>query len=369
MLIASTSAKNSFPFPLFCCCCSESECSAACLRSMQRVLARALRTARSLFSPRMSTPSTFLQYDPQETDEDDAWKPVQGTRVDTNASQKPPTTVTVLTWNVWFERLAQDQRYRALLDTVLDPTRAVDVACFQEVEDNFWETLQAHPAVRASWLISDWEQQRRACWYGTAIIVRKAWLATVGGSATCTLVPYNNSRMGRQLLLAQFSGPGRGAPFLTVGTTHLESMPQDRPQRDGQMRLALECFEDEAPAGSPLVWCGDTNIEAYSELVPMLDAGFTDVLLSANRDAFAGNDSDETLRRTLPTFGTTFPKHMIGDLRARRLDYILSKNVEVMSATRVGDEPLPDVTGDGREGKLYPSDHLGVCTTLRVSAA
>lgn len=304
----------------------------------------------------MLSPSAFLQYDALEAREDDAWKPID--HVQPAAGVSSVQTATVLSWNVWFAKVSQDLRYAALLSTVLDLSLGVDVACFQEVEDNFWEALQEHPVIRSDWLISDWAQQRRNIWYGTAIIVRKGWLAAAGsgGGARVAEHAYANTVLGRQLLVAQFG-------VLTVGTTHLESFPQDGPKRAGQLRAALACFD--AGTGSPVVWCGDSNAEAYAELAPMLDAGFRDALRETGGDAFDG--TEESLFRALPTFSTTFPAETIGDPRPRRLDYILCRDARVLSATRVGDSPIPDATGTGRDGKLYPSDHLGVCATVQLS--
>ncbi|KZV94575.1 DNase I-like protein [Exidia glandulosa HHB12029] len=296
-----------------------------------------------------TVPSSFLHFT------DAAWVTVDS-GFPSSSTGSTTNRVTVLTWNVWFSERAQDLRHSALLNRVLDPALGVDIACFQEVTAAFWDILRAHPSIRSDWIISDWSQQANKNWYGTAMIIRRAWLAARGpGPALdveCTIHPYHKTVLARQLLVAQLSR--NGVPLLTVATTHLEH-PADSDTRKGQMFIALNFFQPDVPT----VWCGDTNVYSYDELFPMLENGFVDTLRAACTDAFKADDtSPETLYTTMPTRGITYPHSK----SPRRIDHVLARHAVILAAGQVGKERIPN-------SEEYPSDHIGVYAVLQLPSS
>lgn len=403
--------------------------------------------------------STFLQFNTQS----DAWTPISTLALDAEPlsvdslptpvsdSAPVPLSATVLSWNVWFSRHEQSARNAALLRTVLEPSAGpssgpqrppVDVACFQEVEGAFWQALRTDERIRAEWLISDWDQQKRSNWYGTVIMLRRSFVVKLATANTtsegsrspsavsetpaaaapaqpllgegacarstkpalqpqsqyidhssvcvdCDILPYANSQMGRQLLIARISRAGadlrpRSADFmpsrdtlLVIATTHLESYHSNDVERREQIDDALGTLG--STTSVPTVWCGDTNIVTYDELKPMLDNGFVDSLRVANPVVFnvTKSESDppadggpptyaatEPLYRSMPTFGTTF-KTPDADKRTKRIDYMLVRGATVQAAALVGDQAIDGVQSEeSLDGKLYPSDHLGIWASM-----
>jgi len=403
--------------------------------------------------------STFLQFNAQS----DAWTPIQNIALDaerlnvdlpatTSSGSAPlPLSATILSWNVWFSRHEQSARNAALLQTVLGPSAGpssgsqrptVDVACFQEVEGAFWQALRSNERIRAEWLLSDWDQQKRSNWYGTVIMLRRSFVISLATTSAgteaprppssfsespqttapappllgeaaragsskpllqdrsrytghssvcidCEILPYANSQMGRQLLVARISRasadlrlpsadsiPGRDT-LLVIATTHLESYDSNDIERREQIDDALGTLS--SAVNVPTIWCGDTNIATYAELKPMLDNGFVDSLRVANPTVFDGvkSESDpsadgalptyeatEPLYRSMPTFGTTF-KTPDADKRSKRIDYMLVRGASVYTAALVGDQAIDGVQSEeSRDGKLYPSDHLGIWASV-----
>ncbi|KAH7105752.1 Endonuclease/exonuclease/phosphatase [Auriculariales sp. MPI-PUGE-AT-0066] len=335
-----------------------------------------------------------------------SWQPASTTIVpaeDASAitsTDQPALQATILTWNVWFSPHEQSARSQALLNSVLDSQLGVDIVCFQEVETKFWQAVLQNEVLRQDWLVSNWAQQQRSNWYGTTVMVRRGFLTRLstsrGGAGAgppikldCEILPYVGSKMGRQLLIARISVPKKGQTggsqagpqsatgasewetILTVTSTHLESYLTDAPQRGEQIQAALSVFGDGSQQPrSTTVWCGDSNIASYDELAELLRSGFVDSLRVAQANKFSasylvGENEAEALYRTLPTFGTTYP--VPDEPIPKRIDYVLVRNADVLTSHRLGDEPVGEVhDSKGRDGRTFPSDHLGVCTVIQL---
>merc|ERR1712032_1328417 len=96
----------------------------------------------------------------------------------------------VVTWNVWFDALAQTVRMDALLREVLHV--APDVACFQEVVSGLADAVRGCSALSAIYDISDGD----VTLHGTMILARK----DLGVVFRQTWLPGD---MGRVLLIAE----------------------------------------------------------------------------------------------------------------------------------------------------------------------
>lgn len=208
-------------------------------------------------------------------------------------------------------------------------------------------------------------------------------------------------------------------PQLRIGTSHFESAPDDTDRRRRQFltaarlltfprmhasvesptfpRRSVDEFENflhsRAAEGGltvedlaevpPSIICGDFNIEGYEELSPLLDGplAFVDTFASAHPPSAPGTDfaaRNQEIYSSHPTFGTTYTEDPVL-VSPKRIDYVLaheggSSKLRVLSAKTVGanvcrvqgeDGELRDgVCAGGKEGKMYPSDHLGVVVEL-----
>jgi endonuclease/exonuclease/phosphatase family metal-dependent hydrolase len=199
----------------------------------------------------------------------------------------------------------------------------------------------------------------------------------------------------RSLLIIDLSLiPGKK---LRIATSHFESLPEDKPIRLRQFKitgnaltlprtlpiLAAEQVTSQVSTPSPqgaenpstgagtnaphAIIVGDTNIYNISELSPLFDPPFD------FRDAYA-LAHDEASPADDHTFGMTFPERW----GTKKIDYVLFRpgdshaqtlvaagiypsSMRPVKAALLGRDPIPNMTyRGGKDGKLYPSDHLGV---------
>ena len=129
------------------------------------------------------------------------WEPV--TFAPSVLSHSPErSALTLVTWNVWFEKLEQEARFGGFLDALFaDPALPVDVIALQEVTPLFHKWLQENFAIRSEWLLTDcWDRNslpiRR---YGNIFLIRKKWAGNVRGWTT----EFPNSKMGRYVELLE----------------------------------------------------------------------------------------------------------------------------------------------------------------------
>ena len=121
------------------------------------------------------------------------------------------------------------------------------------------------------------------------------------------------------------------------------------------------------------VFCGDTNIDTYPELEPLLSAGYVDSWLNTHPD-FA-NSPD--LREVGVTFGTAGLREAGSSINPdgspRRLDYVMARGMKVKKCELVGDELIAKekwATGPEEQKldlEVYVSDHLGVLADVELA--
>ncbi|OQR85928.1 hypothetical protein ACHHYP_11178 [Achlya hypogyna] len=153
-----------------------------------------------------------------------------------HARPTDPTQLRVVTWNVWFDRLAQAQRYEALFAQVL--ALAADVVCLQEVTPQFLAAVEHSVLLQAVYTHSPAPVYP----YGCLILARR----TLEPAFDHVPLP---SRMDRVLIVCRVIG---GA----VGTVHLESLNSPI-VRDEQLRV---CEAALAPFTNAIL-CGDFNFD------------------------------------------------------------------------------------------------------------
>lgn len=179
-----------------------------------------------------------------------------------------------------------------------------------------------------------------------------------------------------------------------MSTVHLDYTPELRKRH---FRIAMDTLSNSSPDKPiPSLVCGDTNIDSYAELQPLLDAGFVDSWIATHPptpDAsdfspFADIATGATntpppeyspdLIRVDPTYGQTGVQ-LPGKARkenVRRLDYLMCRNMNVKGSKLVGTEPIDkdkvNLSFGNEEQKalegvmVWPSDHVGVLVDLEV---
>ena len=176
--------------------------------------------------------------------------------------------------------------------------------------------------------------------YGNSLLVREPLVATDGDRLELGL--------NRCALRAVVALPG-GARVLVV-VTHLHHLGPDEAARDGQAAAIVIWLQD-APAADATILMGDFNADP-AEPAPgrLRAAGFRSAYLEANGAEPAV---------TWPS-GLQAPA-MDTDGEPECLDYIWVRGAVRVAAARLAfDRPHPD------DPTLYPSDHLGIATTLEI---
>ena len=144
-----------------------------------------------------------------------------------------------------------------------------------------------------------------------------------------------------------------------MATLHAESLPHQGDVRAEQFKLAAAWATSER---GPAAVVGDLNVVSLDELRPCEDADLVDAYIAAT-----GRADD--------TFNLTYSKAAHGSSEPKRLDYVFAHDARPVSARLLGNEPLVNEQGEllecleGRDGHVFPSDHLGVEVELELPRA
>jgi endonuclease/exonuclease/phosphatase family metal-dependent hydrolase len=101
------------------------------------------------------------------------------------ASPCPPSprnhisSIRLLTWNIWFDKLSQEQRFSAIIQQIVSLPH-LNIAALQEVTPEFIQLAKAHPQIQREWLLTDYTDEEHGTeveptWYGNIFLVRKGW--------------------------------------------------------------------------------------------------------------------------------------------------------------------------------------------------
>ena len=117
-------------------------------------------------------------------------------------------SVRLVTWNVWFDELHQELRYKSILQE-LKSLPFIDIISLQEVTKSFLSILRADEDIQSTWMVTDpWDDgHQRALhdsdiWYRNMFLVRKKW----GGCARASVNPLPTV-MGRFIVTLEISVP------------------------------------------------------------------------------------------------------------------------------------------------------------------
>lgn len=106
-------------------------------------------------------------------------------------------SIRLATWNIWFDRLHQELRFKSVLQE-LKSLPAVDVIALQEVTESFLSVLREDEEFQSAWLMTDcWDEGHERelqydLWYRNMILVRKDWARCI--SASVKRLPSSMSR-------------------------------------------------------------------------------------------------------------------------------------------------------------------------------
>ncbi|KAI0255017.1 Endonuclease/exonuclease/phosphatase, partial [Lactifluus subvellereus] len=194
------------------------------------------------------------------------WKYAPQAPYDSKASYPPgviPASLTLVTWNVDFTNPHANERLMAALDYLqfhVFPGYREPPPCLillQEIRADAFETLLAHPWVRAYFLVvpgSTAYGWPRGAAYGTVTLVaRNALLA----GSSC--VHFGESRMWRNALVTDvlLGGAEPHARVLRAVNTHLESLPEGTNSRVVQMGVIASLLKEAGTFGG--IVGGDMN--------------------------------------------------------------------------------------------------------------
>ncbi|KDO26517.1 hypothetical protein SPRG_07919, partial [Saprolegnia parasitica CBS 223.65] len=145
-----------------------------------------------------------------------------------------PTRLRLVTWNMWFDPRAQEQRFDALIVDVL--ALNPDVVCLQEVTPQVLSAIEASALLQATYEHSP----EPVCPYGCLILARRALRPKFAN----TPLP---SKMGRSMVTCVVQGHMGTLPDVIIGTVHLESLNAPA-MREAQLRACAAVFLPHANA-------------------------------------------------------------------------------------------------------------------------
>ncbi len=245
-----------------------------------------------------------------------------------------PSSLTLLTWNVWFGKHRFHQRAAALLDEI--EWRAPDVVALQEVTEGLVEVLAGDSRIRARYQLTDVSGATFEG-YGVLLLSKIPFLG-----AGMLALP---SQMGRRLLVGQL------ANGLGVATVHLESTSSCVAERVKQLQIIQQLLSE---ATEDVVLMGDMNFapEAAAENAA-LDPSFVDAW-SKNlfgEPGFSVDCARNELRRRYDDSHTQ-----------KRIDrvFVRSSSWQVQGISLTGTSPLD-------EHGTFVSDHFGLEAVLSSS--
>lgn len=258
-------------------------------------------------------------------------RPIEPRALDGGPFRRPssaPSTLSVLTLNVWFGQ--HEQRLRAQAVTELVERLAPTVLALQEVTAPFLEVFAASPVLRERY----WTSETSFPDYGNLLLSSlpplELHVAELGGSMGRTM-PWGVVALG-------------DGERVAIGAVHLESKRHNAPTRAEQL---TESFARLAPFDHAVL-VGDTN---FDDGEPIEEAALRPEWIDGWRStqpASAPGYTRDTGRNPMAAALRN------GDLVQRRIDRVLvrSPRLRPIRSALVGTEPIAP--------GVWPSDHFGL---------
>lgn len=275
------------------------------------------------------------------------WRPLPESIRFAGASAAYPSTLSVATYNVWFDNVVNDVRYPAIakLVTAMD----ADIVCLQEVNQSFLRHLKADTNVRAAYTCVGIEGEtiRGGAFHDCLMLVNRKTLTVPQGA----LNDLPGTRDQRRLLSARVFGVAeehtQGIRNVTVANAHLEST--GAAYALGARRAQLQFIKGKLPL-SGAIFGGDLNLVTEGETRTPEELGIRDAWTDAGKPA--DTPTSDALYKS-----TCLP---------RRLDRVLYTGdaVRATEASLFGETPLKITQLNQKD--LFLSDHKGVLAELML---
>ncbi|KAK4705583.1 hypothetical protein P7C70_g623, partial [Phenoliferia sp. Uapishka_3] len=282
-------------------------------------------------------------------------------------------SIRCLTYNTYSASPSYTTRQSISLLRVIRSTRA-DLIVLQEVSETL-EALLHREAWARDYVMSTTRGFSEAAGKGNGgggkaggeeavLVMVKKDLMEMGSRCEFERLEVGPAEGGKALVELRLMNAS-GNEQLRLVTSHFSSLPQNAHIRRTQLSLALS-FLTTSPATSSLL-LGDFNNASESEL---------ELLSPFLTDSYTPPSSSTDLFRDSPTYGELYPFFYGGrgaKRKPRRIDRCYyGGSASVRGYELVGREQVRDAGGkriwdrEGAEGRVWPSDHLGVVVTVRL---
>jgi endonuclease/exonuclease/phosphatase family metal-dependent hydrolase len=289
-------------------------------------------------------------------------KPSTSTTISTSLPPNtltPKNTLTLLTYNVWFDSFHFDERMQHIIHETL--ALNPDICCFQEVLPQFASALHSNAELNEKYVMSSFITSG----YGTMTLARREL------SPSFEMVEFP-SHMGRSLLKTTVMVNN---VHVGVGNVHLESLNTEK-TRKKQLEICQKSLKkyDVSLLVGDFNFCSERNfhivpnqplendvlqkvLPEYVDVWPMLhDVGLS--LDSNTEEKDMGYTFDSNVNKMIPVVErmrydrvlVRCGKHSISKCRPEEI-------------VLVGVEPLRISSVDGEQ--VWPSDHFGLSATFQ----
>jgi endonuclease/exonuclease/phosphatase family metal-dependent hydrolase len=312
------------------------------------------------------------------------------------AAQPPPAaeadSLTIITWNVWFDVFERDCRTLHVLSTV--QAAQPDVACFQEATASFVSALRQNAFLVEHYSVFEdvsaaAASSTRGKPYGALIMCKKQFAAAFSRHELTTL-------MDRELLVAQLQlGGGRRA---TVATVHMESLNchKVRVQQMKEIKRVISCscpapHHGVASAGAvacaacgPVILCGDFNFCSESNFgaAPTAASPLENSDLSAIFPEFVdvwpalhassgekGYTYDSKSNGMLQDMGSTDPRCRLDRVMLCSARAWRPCSIDLLGTSEIHCTRRSSGGGSCKTIAVFPSDHFGLVAVFKRDGA
>src|SRR5579859_2086862 len=148
------------------------------------------------------------------TESEGKWQPIpipipsaSTTSPETPLTPIPIPSITLLTWNIWFDALFQNPRFTTILHTITTYPN-LDIVALQEVTPPFIRLAKSHPEIQRNWIITDYTDSEHGTeiqrtWYGNIFLVRRGLVEA--GEIRGWVKRFEGSKMRRFVVLLEIS--------------------------------------------------------------------------------------------------------------------------------------------------------------------
>eukprot|EP00008_Paramoeba_atlantica_P006692 CAMPEP_0201480382 /NCGR_PEP_ID=MMETSP0151_2-20130828/4871_1 /ASSEMBLY_ACC=CAM_ASM_000257 /TAXON_ID=200890 /ORGANISM="Paramoeba atlantica, Strain 621/1 / CCAP 1560/9" /LENGTH=307 /DNA_ID=CAMNT_0047862211 /DNA_START=66 /DNA_END=986 /DNA_ORIENTATION=+ len=182
----------------------------------------------------------------------DIWEPVTSSS-SSSSPKENLTSLTFLTYNIWFSEYHQEQRYKQLVNLICE--KKPQIACFQEVIPEFVRIICANKTIQQNYFVSETPSNLFCSEfrnYGEMMIISKE----IGPPGSISFFPFESSFMGRKFLFARWPD---STQLPSVGTVHLESLDSSGERHKQLQAITQDVFKDSDNA----LFMGDFNFAAH----------------------------------------------------------------------------------------------------------